>query len=345
MGIKVGVLGATGYTGVELLRLLSGHPGVTISWITSEKFAGKKIYDVFPHLRGFLDAECSSISKFSELESVDLAFSCLPHGTSMHFVAKLLKSGSRVIDLSSDFRLKDVTEYEKWYKTKHKYSAIISESVYGLSEINRDEIKNAGLVSNPGCFSTAVILGLYPAVLNKLVDTGGIVADIKSGISGGGRAPALGRHFPESNEEVSVDSVSGHNQQPEIEQELSTLSNADTHVTFIHHTVPINRGILATVYARLVGDVDVKEVIDLYQTAYRGERFVRLYQEGGFPTVTDVRATNVCGIGVGVQNDNLIIISAVDNLVKGASGQAVQNMNIMFGFSESEGLDSVAVYP
>jgi len=345
MRLKIGVLGATGYTGAELLRLLVNHPGVEVIWLTSEKFAGKDISEVFPHLRGFLEIECNSVQKLKELDKVDLAFSCLPQGTSMHFVKRLLDTGARVIDFSADFRFSNAEVYEDWFKSKHRYKDYLIEAVYGLPEINKAEIMGARLIANPGCYATSVILGLAPLVAEGLLKEDSIIADIKSGLSGGGRAPNLGHHFPEANESVNIDLVSGHNQRPEIEQELSNLADTRIKVTFIPHTVPLNRGILATIYCRLKKKFSLDKAYDIYEQFYKDNNFIRLSQKANLPSTTNVRYSNMCDIGIGFQDDIFVSVVTLDNLGKGASGQAIQNMNIMFDLPETEGLLSTAIYP
>jgi len=345
MKIKIGILGATGYTGAELLRLLLNHSGVEICWLTSEKFTGQKISDVFPHLKGFLDIKCESVRKLTEVPKADLVFSCLPHGTSMHFVNKMLDTGSRVIDFSSDFRFSDKAVYERWFSSKHKYSKYLKEAVYGLPELNNNEIVNARLVANPGCYATSVILGIAPLIKARLISADSIVADIKSGLSGGGRAHGLQSHFPESNEGMSVASVTGQNQKPEIEQELSNLGGSPIDVTFIPHQVSLDRGILATVYSRLNKRVKMSKARDIFAKFYSNCNFVRILDEGTLPRTKNVRYSNMCDIGIGFQDDVFVSVVAIDNLGKGASGQALQNMNLMFNFPEAEGLESTAIYP
>ena len=345
MKLKVGILGATGSAGTELLRLLVSHTGVEISWLTSEKFSGKKIWEVFPLFRSFLDLKCQSVSKLKELEKVDMAFSCLPHGTSMHFVEKLLQAGARVIDFSADFRFRDGNLYESLYKVKHTYKDFLKEAVYGLPEIYREKIRGAKLVANPVCYSTAVILGLAPLVSGGLVKEDSVVVDSKSGLSGAGRAPSLEHHFSESNESVSVYGVLGHSQRPEIEQELSNLTENPVNVTFIPHSIPMSRGILTTIYAKLKEGMSHEDIWDLYKRHYLRDSFVRIYEKGKFPAVKNVRFSNFCDIGVGFQEDVFISVVALDNLGKGASGQAIQNMNIMFDFPEDEGLKFPGMYP
>lgn len=345
MGIKAGILGATGYTGAELLRLLSVHPGVSLEWLTSEKFAGRKIDEVFPHLRGFSDIECRSISGLKDLGKVDVAFSCLPHGSSMHFTARLLEAGVRVIDFSADFRFRNLAVYERLFGSTHKYKTLTDEAVYGIPEIFRDEIRNSRLVANPGCFATGVILGLYPLISEGLIDGSSISADAKAGTSGGGRAPSLQHHFPESNENVRVNVSASDSQGPEMEEVLSRFSPGEVGIAFMSHTLSINRGILTTIYSGLKETVTPEFISGAYEEHYGGEPFVRLYAPDKYPEIKDVRHTNVCGIGFCLKRDRLIAVSALDNLVKGASGQAVQNMNIMFGFEETQSLGGSGIYP
>lgn len=344
MKLKVGILGATGYTGAELIRLLLRHPEVEISWLTSEKFSGKKICEVFPQFREFLDIECTKIAQMGNLSRVDLAFSCLPHGTSVHFVRKLIQSEARVIDFSADFRIKDSATYETWYKSKHVYRDLLKEAVYGLPEIYREKIRDARLVANPGCFSTGVILGLAPLISKGLLKDS-VIVDSKSGITGVGRAPSLDVHYSEASESVSAHAVKGHRQKPEMEQEISNLGGTSIGVTFIPYMIPINRGILTTMYTKLKEERSEEVIVELYRQYYGESPFVRIYEKEKFPTIKNVRFSNFCDIGIGFQGDTFISITALDNLGKGAAGQAVQNMNIMFDFPEDEGLKSPGMYP
>lgn len=345
MKLKVGILGATGYTGAELLRRLISHSGVEISWLTSEKFSGKKIWEVFPLFRSFLDSKCQGVSKLKELEQVDLAFSCLPHGTSMHFVEKLLQAGGRVIDFSADFRFRDHHIYESWYNVRHAYSDLLKEAVYGLPEIHREKIRDARLVANPGCYATTAILGLAPLVSEGALKEETVIVDSKAGLSGAGRAPSLDHHFSELNESASLYGVAAHNQRPEMEQELSSLTGSPFNVTFIPHTIPMSRGILTTMYTKLKEGKVHEDIWGLYKRYYDGDSFIRTYEKGKFPAVKNVRFSNFCDIGVGFQEDVFISVVVLDNLGKGASGQAVQNMNIMLDFPEDEGLKNPGMYP
>jgi N-acetyl-gamma-glutamyl-phosphate reductase len=344
MKIKVGILGSTGYTGAELIRLLLNHPGVEISWLTSEKFSGMKIWEVFPQFRKFLNLECTKIAQLGNLGKVDLAFSCLPHGTSMHFVRKLIQSGARVIDFSADFRIKDAVTYESWYKSKHAYRDFLREAVYGLPEIYRERIRDARLVANPGCFSTGVILGLAPLLSKGLVKDS-VIVDSKSGLTGAGRAPSLDVHYSETSESASAYGLEGHRQKPEMEQELSNVGGTPIGVTFIPHMVPMSRGILTTMYAKLKEKESEEDILELYKQYYGENSFVRVYEKGKILATKNVRFSNFCDIGVGFQGDTFVSVTALDNLGKGAAGQAVQNMNIIFDFPENEGLKSPGMYP
>lgn len=345
MNIKVGILGATGYTGAELLRLLLGHPGVNIEWLTSEKFAGKKIYEVFPHLRSFLNLKCKSVSGLKDMGEVDVAFSCLPHGSSMHFAARLLDAGVRVIDFSADFRFKSPDVYESLFGTAHKYKEYIRDAVYGIPEIFRKDIIGSKLVANPGCYATGVILGLYPLISEGIIDIHTIVADAKAGGSGGGRAPTLEHHFPESNENVRINLGASTNQGEEMKEVLSPFSGTEVGISFMPHTVSVNRGILTTIYSRLNEKYAPGDISALYDKYYGREPFVSVLASNEFPEIKDVRYSNICAMGFNLQSDRLVTVVALDNLVKGASGQAVQNMNVMFGFRETESLGGSGIYP
>ena len=344
MKLKVGVLGSTGYAGAELIRLLVNHPGVDISWLTSEKFSGKKIWEVFPQFRKFLDLECTKTAQLGDLSRVDIAFSCLPHGTSMHFVRRLIQVGARVIDFSADFRIKDAATYETWYKSKHAYRDFLDSAVYGLPEIYREKIRDAELVANPGCFSTGVILGLAPLLAKGLVKDS-VIVDSKSGLTGAGRAPSLSVHYSEISESVSAYGVEGHRQKPEMEQELSNLGDTPISITFVAHTIPMSRGILMTMYAKLREKKSEEDILDLFSLYYSKNTFIRIYEKGKLPATKNVRFSNFCDIGIGFQGETFLSVIALDNLGKGAAGQAVQNMNIMFDFPEDDGLKFPGMYP
>lgn len=341
--IKVAIIGASGYTGLELLRLLSQHPEVEITAATSRQYAGRLAGDVFPWLK----ESCAGL-KFIEPKDLkkiraDLAFTCLPHGASQDAVAELLNSGKKVIDLSADFRLKNAALYKKWYNEAHKAKTLLKKAVYGLPELNRGLIKDAALVANPGCYPTGAILALAPLVKNGLIDKalGSIIIDSKSGVSGAGRQASLDTSFVEVYGTFKAYKVGCHRHLPEIEQGLSYLAGAPIEATFTPHLLPVSRGILTTAYARLTKGAEAHGLLGLYSSFYKDEPFIRLMPQGQSPDISHVRGSNLCAIGVwaDAKKKTAIVISALDNLVKGASGQAVQNMNIMSGFNETAGLE------
>ncbi len=344
--MKVGIIGASGYTGLELVRILAGHPKVEISSLTSERFAGLAIDEVFPSLKGFIDLRFSELSVQKIAREADFIFTALPHGTSMGVVEEFIKRGKRVVDLSADFRLKDLGLYERWYG-KHSCPYLLQEAVYGLPEIYRDEIKEGKLVANPGCYPTGTILALTPLLEEKAISTSGIVVDAKSGASGAGRNPSLTNLFCEVEEGLKAYNVAGHRHAPEMEQELSFRVGDPVTILFVPHLIPINRGILSTIYARVKGELSTEKVCDLYRRRYQNEPFIRLCPPTTFPSTVEVRGSNYCDLGVMVDeaSGQLIVISAIDNLVKGGSGQAVQNMNIMCGFPETMGLEQIPIFP
>ncbi len=345
MAITVGVLGATGYTGAELLRLLARHPGVELSWITSEKFAGERIDLVFPGFKGILDLSCQSISKLSGFPRVDVVFSCLPEGTSMHFVSRVLDRGARVIDLSADFRLGGARRYRGVYGKEHPMPALLEEAVYGLPELRRASVRGARLVANPGCYATAALLGLAPLAMEGLMAGGRAFVDAKAGVSGAGRAPRLGSHFVEVNESVSTDSEVGVDQRQEIEERLGELAAKPLGITFVTHRLPISRGILTTIYVGLVPEKGEHNLEETFATFYGSEPFVRVLPRGRMPALKHVTYSNYADIGALVQEKAAVVSVALDNLGKGASGQAVQNMNLMFGFPEGGGAWGEVVFP
>lgn len=342
--IRVTIVGGTGYTGVELLRLLALHPEVEVVSVTSRSEAGRRVDDMFPSLRGIVDlAYCDPASQ--PAQDCDLAFFATPNGTAMHQVPALLERGTRVVDLAADFRLKDLETWQRWYGMPHAAPQLLEEAVYGLPEINRPAIRAARLVANPGCYPTATLLGLLPLVENNLVETNGLIADVKSGVSGAGRKSALATQFCESGDNFKAYSVDGHRHEAEIVQELSSVTGHGIDITFVPHLVPMLRGIHATLYARLIKtDADLQ---DVFERRYREEPFVDVMPTGSCPDTRSVRGANLCRIawhrpGGG---DTVVVLSVEDNLVKGAAGQAVQNMNIMFGFDEQAGLAPVALVP
>lgn len=341
--IKVGVVGGTGYTGVELLRLLATHADVELTAITSRGDAGTPVAAMFPSLRGRVDLDFVA-PQDADLKACDVVFFATPNGIAMHQVRELLEAGVRVVDLAADFRIKDVTEWSAWYGMEHAAPELVAEAVYGLPEINRDAIREARLVANPGCYPTAVQLGFLPLIEAGVVDVSALVADSKSGVSGAGRKAVRRALFAEAGDSFSAYGASGHRHLPEIRQGLSGLAHAEVGLTFVPHLVPMIRGIHATLYARLVDEVEVQQ---LFEARFKDESFVDVMPPGSHPETRSVRASNLCRIAVHRPegSDMVVVLSVIDNLVKGAAGQAVQNMNIMFGLRETEGLDSIPVCP
>ncbi|MEX2131489.1 MAG: N-acetyl-gamma-glutamyl-phosphate reductase [Pseudohongiellaceae bacterium] len=345
---KVGIVGATGYTGVELLRLLAPREDIELTVVTSREMQGISVARHFPNLRGHLDMPFSA-PETASLESCDLVFFATPHAVAMNFVRPLLEQGVRVIDVSADFRLKDITSWEHWYKTKHVCPDLAAEAVYGLPEVNREAIRKARLVANPGCYPTAVQLGLLPLLENDLVECGALIADCKSGVSGAGRKAAVDYLFTESADSIKAYAVSGHRHLPEILQGLNLSSRAPVRLSFIPHLTPMIRGILATVYAPVKSGVPVDGpgLQAVFEDRYASEPFVDVLPAGEYPATRNVKGGNYCQISVNYLADNgmVVILSAIDNLVKGASGQAIQNMNIMLGLDETAGLKAIALLP
>lgn len=354
--VRVAVAGASGYTGAELLRLLSQHPGVDLTAVTSEKSAGVAVSSVFPHLQGVVPLNFEALAPEALAERADVLFLALPHTKSMGPVASCMKAGKRVIDLSADFRLKDPRTYETWYQTAHTHPDLIESAVYGLPELHRSAIAQAQLVASPGCYPTAAILQMAPLLAHGLIVPDTIVIDAKSGVSGAGRSPALPYHFPEAHESLEPYKIGQHRHIPEIEQELSGLAakqgqgtggrGAPVTITFTPHLVPMNRGILSTAYARVNGTLDVAELRALYRDFYKGERFVRLL-ESAMPNPRHVRGANYCDLAVhmDMRAGRVVTVSAIDNLIKGAAGQAIQAMNLMLGYPEEMGLVAPGIYP
>ena len=344
--IKVGIVGGTGYTGVELMRLLAAHPQVELAAITSRAEAGVRVADHFPSLRGRVDLAFSDPAK-APLKGCDCVFFATPNGVAMGQVKPLLEGGARVVDFSADFRLKDRALWEKWYKMPHAAPDLLAEAVYGLPEINRERIRTARLVANPGCYATAVQLALLPLVETDFVDHAHLIADAKSGVSGAGRKPETDLLFAEASDNFKAYAVRGHRHHPEILESLSTLeavSHRKIGLTFVPHLVPMVRGILATTYARIERDTDFQA---LYEKRYAKEPFVDVLPPGSQPETRWVRGTNQCRIAIHrpMDADTLVVLAVEDNLVKGAAGQAVQNMNVMFGFPETQALEQLAVVP
>jgi len=345
--LKIAVCGGSGYVGGELLRILAFHPEVTVTAVTSERSAGKAVTAVFPSLYSYDRTSFEPLVKETLLGKADLFFLALPHAASQEAVDFFVSRRKRVIDISADYRISDPLVYEQWYKVPHNYRATLRKAVYGLTELHRKRIKRAALVANPGCYPTGAILGLYPALKKSLIDPGSIVIDSKSGASGAGRKAETAYSYCEVSEGFKAYGLATHRHTPEIEQELSLIAGREVRVNFTPHLLPVDRGILSTIYARLTGKPDTRAVIDVYRRTYGSEPFVRVLGEGTFPNIKNVRGTNFCEVGIKVNSrtNTLIVVTAIDNLVKGAAGQAVQNMNAMCGFPESSGLGSLAVFP
>ncbi|MDP2682900.1 MAG: N-acetyl-gamma-glutamyl-phosphate reductase [Deltaproteobacteria bacterium] len=335
--IKAAILGGSGYTGFELLRILGNHPAVQVTTITSRQHKGCRVEEVFPGLNSILNLTFEDPANFRAYSKADIIFSALPHHASMEIAPDLLKKGKRVIDLSADFRLKNANIYEAWYGKHHIAEGLLKKAVYGLPELYRGKIKNAALIANPGCYPTGAILGLAPILKAGIIDTNTIIIDSKSGVSGAGKTASQDTSFAEINEGFKAYKVGEHRHTPEIEQELGIIAGMDIKVTFVPHLLPVNRGILSTIYAQVTSQ---KNILNIYKKYYKGEFFVRIMSEGVFPNISQVKGSNFCDIGLKIdeRTGRLIVITAIDNLVKGASGQAVQNMNIMFGLPETLGL-------
>jgi len=345
--INIGIVGASGYTGAELARILVNHPGVRITVATSRQYAGRPLSDIFPHLRGRADLICENLPVDELCEKADLFFTAVPHKTAMDLVPNLLAAGKKVIDLSADFRLRELAVYEEWYQP-HSSSHLLSEAVYGLPELYRKQIAGSRLVANPGCYPTSIILGLAPLLAAGAILPETIIADSKSGTSGAGRAAQTGTLFCEVHDGFRPYKVGrAHRHTPEIEQELSALAGTQVKITFTPHLLPISRGILSTVYASLAPGFDCKLIDELYRAKYQDEPFVRLLADDVFPATQYVRGSNYCDISYKIDpaTGRIIVMTTIDNIVKGASGQAVQNMNIVCGFAETAGLGVVPFFP
>ena len=342
--IKAGIIGGTGYTGVELLRLLVQHPRAEVVTISSRSEKERPVADVFPSLRGYTEL-CFSDPDEADLESCDVVFAATPNGVAMTHARALMEEGVRLIDLSADFRIVDVSEWSRWYQLEHTCPELVAEAVYGLPEINRERIRDARLVANPGCYPTTVILGLTPLLEEGLVKPKELIADAKSGVSGAGRGASVATLFCETSDSFKAYAVPGHRHLPEICQVLTRVAGESVGLTFVPHLVPMIRGIEATLYGQL-NDTSV-DLTRLYQERYAGEPFVDVMPEGSHPDTRSVRGSNTVRIACHrPQNGNTAVILVVeDNLIKGAAGQAIQNMNLMFGFEEAEGLKAAALWP
>lgn len=342
--IRAGIVGGTGYTGVELLRILVLHPQVDVSVVTSRADAGSRVDKLYPSLRGYCDLQFSP-PELEYLQDCDVVFFATPNGTAMLMAEALLEHDIKVIDLSADFRIKDPAEWEKWYGMQHASPGLIDEAVYGLPEVNREQITQARLIACPGCYPTAVQLGFLPLLEVGVVDANGLVADVKSGVSGAGRKAEISSLMSEAGESFKAYAVAGHRHLPEIRQGLARVAGNAVGLTFVPHLTPMIRGIHATLYARLHGRA--ADLQALFEERYREERFVDVLPAGSHADTRNVRGSNRCQIAVHQPQggDTVVVLSVIDNLVKGASGQAVQNMNLMFGLAEAAGLETVALYP
>ena len=343
--IKAAVLGATGYAGIELVRLLTNHPEVSIELLGSKSFAGQKISDVYQNFRHILEQECCE-ADVEAAAKCDVAFTALPHGASKSVIPALIDAGLKVIDLSGDYRYDDAAVYEEWYKEPHSSPELLAESVYGLCELHRDRIKTARLIGNPGCYTTCSILGAAPLLAAGLADDKNIIIDAKSGVTGAGRGLGLAYHFCECTENTKAYKIASHRHTSEIEQELSHIAGTPIILSFTPHLIPQKRGILATIYMNLKKPASAEEVWNIYSDYYKNEYFVRVKALGELPETKHVAGSNFVDIGVCVDKrlNRAVIVSAIDNIVKGAAGQAVQNMNLMFGLDERTGLDFAGFY-
>lgn len=347
--IRAGLVGVTGYTGMELARIAASHPAIRLTVVTSRAEAGRPLCEIYPFLQGFElgDLIISEPSPEHLARECDVVFLAVPHGAAMNMAGELRRRGIKVIDLSADFRLRDSSVYQQWYGLEHKESGFLEEAVYGLPELYGDKVRGAELVANPGCYPTASILGLYPLLKNKLIETDGIVIDAKSGTTGAGRKASVPTLFCEVYDSFRPYGIPGHRHTPEIEQELSSIAGAELAVSFNPHLLPINRGILTTIYTRPVKDISLEEAHAVYKEAYAPHRFVRVLPSGKFPELRNVRGTMFCDIAV-VQDKRtrrITVLSAIDNLCRGASGQAVANANLMFGLPLEAGLDFAPLLP
>ncbi|MCP4115038.1 MAG: N-acetyl-gamma-glutamyl-phosphate reductase [Desulfobacteraceae bacterium] len=338
--IRVGIAGATGYTGAELVKLVAGHPGAELTAVTSQSYRGRAIQDIFPSMRNVVDLTCEALDVDTLSQKIDCVFLALPHKVSMNYASGFVEKNVKVIDLSADFRFQDAAAYESAYQ-EHVSKDLLERAVYGLSELYRDEIAATDILGNPGCYPTSFLLPMLPLVRQKLVQTDGIISDSKSGVSGAGRAASLGTHFCEVNESFKPYKVGSHRHVPEMEEVLSLGAGEPVTITFVPHLLPLTRGMLTTIYATVTENTTEETIRKTLLSQYGPDTFVRVLPRGEFPDIRNVRGTNFCDIGFHLDKDSgrIIIVSAIDNLLKGAAGQAVQNMNIMFGMAERMGLE------
>lgn len=345
--VKVAIVGSTGYGGVELLRLLSSHPLVEVTSVISSSSAGTPFTDGYPHMIGIREELLDDVEPAAIKAKADVVFLATPAGVASKLAPQLLQADLKIIDLSGDFRLKSPALYEQWYKKPAADESYLKQAVFGLAEIYGDQVHNAPFISNPGCYPTATLLGLIPAVKEGWIDPSTIIIDAKSGVSGAGRGASLGTHYSELNENLKAYKLNQHQHIPEIEMVLSDIANKPVVTTFSTHLVPMTRGIMSTMYASIKGERSTKDFIELYRSYYEGRRFVRIRPEGQLPSTKEVWGSNYCDIGFAVdeRTGRLTIVSVIDNLVKGAAGQAIQNLNLMYGWDETLGLQFVPVYP
>jgi N-acetyl-gamma-glutamyl-phosphate reductase len=344
--VKAAIIGTTGYGGGELIRILANHPYISIHSIHTTRDE-KPVSEEYPHLTGIFDKVLTKIDTDKIAEEADIVFLATPSKVSGKLVESFFKKGIKVVDLSGDLRLKDTSVYEAWYKHEPVDASVLNEAVYGLSEWNREKVMNANLLANPGCYPTAALLGLAPVLKEKVIESNSIIIDAKSGVSGAGRSPSMGTLYAELNENFKIYKVNEHQHIPEIEQQLSLWNGEEVKITFSTHLIPVTRGIMATIYVQLKEDLDTSRLLDLYKETYDGHPFVRVRKNGVFPSVKEVKGSNYCDIGLHADSrtGRLTIVSVIDNLMKGAAGQAVQNANIMFGLEETAGLKMIPLYP
>lgn len=345
--MKIAIIGATGYSGMELVRLLAKHPHVSIQSIHTSSQQGQVISDIYPHFNTIITHKLEDIDVRELANSVDLVFMATPSGVASALAPECLQAGLKVIDLSGDYRLKDSQTYQEWYGLEFGDESLIEEAVYGLTEWVDESMKDKRFISNPGCFPTAVLLGLAPLVKGNRVREDSIIIDAKTGVSGAGKSPSAATHFPETNENIKIYRVNDHQHLPEIEQMLKEWNTNINAVTFSTHLIPMTRGIMATMYMDVKEDTNIDELVDLYKKQYENSYFVRIRQQGMFPSTKEVSGSNFCDISIAYdeRTKRVTVISVIDNLVKGAAGQAIQNMNNVLGYDEKSGLDVIPVYP
>ena len=344
--IKIGIIGASGYTGGELIRILAQHPKAEIAAITSRTHEGKKLEEVFHQFIGWNGPVFSGSNSPEAVAGCNVVFLAVPHGVAMKLASELVANDQKVIDLGADFRFREASTYQNWYKLEHTEPELAKDAVYGLPELYRKEIRSAKLVGNPGCYPTSIILGIYPALSKGIIKESPIIIDSKSGVSGAGRKAELGYHYPELFGNFKAYGIAGHRHTPEIEQELSRIAGQDILVSFTPHLLPVSRGILSTIHLSLAKQITTEEITEIYAEAYHGEPFIKIVKEE-LPDLKGVVGTNCCQIGLRVdpRTNQLIVVSVIDNMVKGASGQAVQNMNLMCDLPETMGLVQWPIYP